>query len=87
MVAHLDLQAGNNDPDNIAYLCGTHHWMYDAGVYPLEAIKLLRAHWQKTEGKPDHKPRLKDTGAKAARPRTRSASARKARRTRRDLSD
>ncbi|MGH7112056.1 MAG: HNH endonuclease signature motif containing protein, partial [Stellaceae bacterium] len=33
-VAHLDHHAGNNDPDNIAYLCGTHHWMYDAGLYP-----------------------------------------------------
>jgi predicted restriction endonuclease len=86
-VAHLDHHAGNNDPDNIAYLCGTHHWMYDAGLYPLEAINGLRAHWQKTEGKPDHKPRMKDAGAKAARARKRTASARKAWQTRRRPSE
>jgi predicted restriction endonuclease len=56
-VAHLDHHAANNDPENIAYLCGTHHWMYDAGLYPIEAIKVLRAHWQKTGGKPDHTAR------------------------------
>ncbi|MGH7059417.1 MAG: HNH endonuclease [Stellaceae bacterium] len=77
-VAHLDHKPGNNDPDNLAYLCGTHHGMYDAGLYPIETIKLLRDHWQKTEGKPDHKPRMKDAGAKAARSRKRSAAARKA---------
>src|SRR3954447_178085 len=38
-VAHLDQKPGNNDPDNLAYLCGTHHWMYDAGLYPIDAIK------------------------------------------------
>jgi HNH endonuclease len=68
-VAHLDHHAGNNDPDNLAYLCGTHHWMYDCGLYPISAIKLLRAHWQETKGVPDHKPRMKDAGAKAARKR------------------
>jgi hypothetical protein len=78
MVAHLDQNGGNNDPDNLAYLCGTHHWMYDADPYPLEAIKLLRTHWQKTEGKPDHKARMKDAGAKAAQARKRSAAARNA---------
>lgn len=82
-VAHLDHQAGNNDPDNIAYLCGTHHWMYDAGLYPVEAIKLLRAHWQKTAGKPDYGPRMKDAGEKAARTRKRNAAARKSWQTRR----
>ena len=82
-VAHLDHKPGNNDPDNLAYLCGTHHWMYDAGLYPLQAIKLLRAHWQKTDGKPDHRPRMKDAGVKAARARKRSAAARKAWETRR----
>lgn len=78
MVAHLDQNGGNNDPDNLAYLCGTHHWMYDAGLYPIEAIRLLRAHWQRTKGKPDHKPRMKTAGADAARTRKRKASARKA---------
>jgi predicted restriction endonuclease len=41
VVAHLDHHAGNNDLDNLAYLCGTHHWMYDCGLYPIEAVKLL----------------------------------------------
>ena len=82
-VAHLDQNGGNNDPDNLAYLCGTHHWMYDAGLYPIEAIRLLRAHWQKTQGKPDHKARMKTAGADAARTRKRKASARKAVETRR----
>lgn len=86
-VAHLDHHPGNNDPDNLAYLCGTHHWMYDAGLYPTDAIKRLRAHWQETAGKPDHKPRMKDAGAKAARARKRSAAARKAWQTRRQSSD
>lgn len=83
MVAHLDQNGGNNDPDNLAYLCGTHHWMYDAGLYPIDAIKMLRAHWQKTGGKPDHKARMKTAGADAARTRKRIAAARKAVETRR----
>jgi hypothetical protein len=86
-VAHLDHKPGNNDPDNLAYLCGTHHWMYDAGLYRIEAIKLLREHWQKTAGKPDHKPRMKDAGVKAALSRKRSAAARKAWQTRRRPAD
>jgi hypothetical protein len=36
--------------------------MYDAGLYPVEAIRLLRSHWQKTKGVPDHKPRMKTAG-------------------------
>jgi len=66
MVAHLDQNAGNNDPDNLAFMCQTHHWMFDAGLYPIEAIKLLRSHWQSTGGVPSHKARMKDAGAKAA---------------------
>ena len=77
-IAHLDHNAGNNDPDNLARLCPTHHWMYDAGLYPVDAIKRLQAHWQSTEGKPDHKGRMKDAGAKAALTRKRRAAARKA---------
>jgi len=68
-VAHLDHHAGNNDPGNLAYKCGTHHWMYDCGLYQIAAIKMLRTHWQETKGVPDHKPRMKDAGAKAARKR------------------
>lgn len=82
-IAHLDHHAGNNDPDNLAFMCGTHHWMYDAGLYPKDAIRLLRAHWQDTEGKPDHRQRMKDAGAKAAATRTRSGIARRAWKTRR----
>ena len=56
--------------------------MYDAGLYPIEAIQLLQAHWQTTQGKPDHKGRMKDAGAKAALTRKRRAAGRKAAATR-----
>jgi predicted restriction endonuclease len=82
-IAHLDHRAGNNDAGNLAYLCATHHWMFDAGLYPIEAIKLLRAHWQQTKGTPTHAARMKDAGAKAAATRKRNSSARKAWVTRR----
>ncbi len=82
-VAHLDHSAGNNEPDNLAFLCQTHHWMYDAGLYPLEAIKLMRAHWQQTQGVANHAARMKDAGARAAATRKRRATARKAWVTRR----
>lgn len=82
-VAHLDHQAGNDDRDNLAWLCPTHHGMFDAGLYPIEGIKQLRAHWQLTEGKLNHKARMRDAGVKAALTRKRSASARKAWATRR----
>ncbi len=82
-IAHLDHDAANNTSDNLARLCPTHHWMYDVGFYPIEAIRLLQAHWQATEGKPNHKPRMKDAGLKAALARKRSAAARKAVATRR----
>ena len=82
-LAHLDQNAGNNDPDNLAWLCKTHHWMYDAGLYPIEAIEILRENWQVTKGKPDHSARMKDAGRKAALTRKRRAAARKAVATRR----
>lgn len=82
-VAHLDHQPGNNDPDNLVFLCHTHHWMFDACLYPVEAIRLLRAHWQMTKGVPSHTARMKDAGARAAATRKRSAGARKAWATRR----
>jgi predicted restriction endonuclease len=77
-IAHLDQNASNNSPDNLARLCQTHHWMYDCGFYPIEAIRLLQEHWQITRGEPDHKPRMKDAGAKAALKRKQRAAARKA---------
>lgn len=83
-VAHLDHNSGNNAPDNLARLCQTHHWMYDAGLFPLEANRLLQAHWQTTRGVPNHTARMKDAGAKAALRRKRRAAARKAVATRRN---
>ena len=82
-VAHLDHDATNNASANLARLCPTHHGMYDAGLYPIEAIQLLQAHWQQTKGLPNHKPRMKNAGAKAALTRKRSVTARKAVATRR----
>ena len=83
-VAHLDQNSGNNAPGNLAWLCWTHHWMYDVGFYPPRAIKLLRAHWQVTRGVPSHSARMKDAGKKAAVTRKRRASARKAVETRQE---
>lgn len=78
-IAHLNHDAGNNTPENLAWLCQTHHWMYDAGLYPVEAIRLMQRHWQTTQGQPDHKPRMKDAAARAAltrAPRAREIAAR-----------
>ncbi|MGH8029758.1 MAG: hypothetical protein ACREO3_07485 [Arenimonas sp.] len=85
-VAHLDHNATNNAPDNLARLCQTHHWMFDAGLYPVEAIRLLQKHWQIIKGVPDHRGRMKDAGAKAALTRKRRAAGRKAAETRRENS-
>jgi hypothetical protein len=82
-LAHLDHNAGNNAADNLARLCPTHHWMYDSGLYPLEAIMLLQAFWQEHKGVPDHSGRMKDAGAKAALTRKRRAAGRKAAATKR----
>ena len=82
-VAHLDHQPGNNDPDNLAWLCGTHHWMFDCDLYPIVAVKLMRSHWQATEGKPSHAGHMKDAGPRAAATRKRSLAAGKAWATRR----
>lgn len=82
-IAHLDHNAGNNAVRNLARLCPTHHGMYDAGLYPVEAIRLMQDHWQQTLGQPNHKPRMKDAGVKAALTRKRSATALKAVATRR----
>jgi hypothetical protein len=75
---HLDQNHSNNDPDNLAWLCKSHHWMHGAGLYPTEGVKLLRDHWQVTKGVPDHAARMKDAGPKAALTRRRRAAARKA---------
>jgi predicted restriction endonuclease len=85
--AHLDHNPGNNALDNLARLCPTHHWMYDAGLYPIEAIRLLQEHWQTVRGVPSHKARMKDAGAKAALTRKRKVAARKAVATRKSKED
>lgn len=51
-VLHLDRQAENTSPDNLAFACPTHQAMFQAGLYPAPAIRLLRAHWQETRGVP-----------------------------------
>lgn len=71
--AHLDHRRLNNDPDNLAWLCPTHHGMYDRGLYPVAAVKMMRDHWQVTEGRPCHKARMKDAGSKAAETKRRNA--------------
>ena len=82
-LAHLDQQPGNNEPDNLAWLCPTHHKMFDGGLYPIEGVKLLRAHWAQTEGRMSHKARMKDAGAKAATTRKWRRAGLKAAETRR----
>ena len=72
--AHLDQDPANNAPDNLAWLCQTHHWMFDAALYPIEAIKLLRAHWQVIEGEPNHSGRLKGAAWKATKTRAKMAA-------------
>jgi hypothetical protein len=81
-LAHLNHHPAENDPDNLAWFCGTHHRMYDSGLYRIEAIKLLRSYWQLTKGIPNHKPRMKDAGQKAARKRDYRRRGRKAAETR-----
>jgi hypothetical protein len=82
-VAHLDCNSANNDPDNLAWLCWTHHWMYDADLYPIQAIKLMRQRWQETRAIPRHIPMI-GAGLKAAATRKRSEIAKRAARTRAD---
>ncbi len=82
-VCHMDQDPSNNSPSNLVYLCKTHHRMFDTGLYPAQGLKLLRSHWQKTMGEPDHSIYMKDAGAKAATTRKRQAAARRAVATRR----
>lgn len=80
-VAHLDQDPVNDAKDNLAYLCKTHHRMFDCGLYPVKGIKLLRSHWQKWHAdgaRADHSIYMKDAGAKAGMTRKRKSAARKA---------
>ena len=82
-VAHQNQNPTDDEPDNLVFLCKSHHRMFDMGLYPVQAIKLLRDHWQKTRGEPNHKIYMKEAGTKAARTRKRSAGAKRAWKTRR----
>jgi hypothetical protein len=80
-IAHLNHQSRDNAPANLAWLCWNHHRMYDAGLYPAQAIRLLQAHWQRTKGVSDFGPMLKDAARRAVAkrsPEARTASAKKA---------
>jgi hypothetical protein len=77
VVAHLDNNPSNNDPDNLAWLCPTHHWMTDHKLYEVETIKALRDNWQVTAGRPDHGDVMKDAGPKSAAARRRSNAERR----------
>ncbi|MCK1677754.1 HNH endonuclease [Bradyrhizobium sp. 150] len=73
-LAHLDHEASNNDPENLAWLCNHHHWMYDVGLFSLAALKVQRAHWQEMKGKRTN-AFMKDAGKKAAVTRAANAAA------------
>ncbi len=73
-LAHLDHEAANNDPDNLAWLCNHHHWMYDIGPFSLAALKVQRAHWQEMKGKRTN-AFMKAAGKKAAAARAANAAA------------
>ena len=68
IVAHLDQNGGNNAPDNLAYLCGRHHWMYDARLYPIEVISYSAPIGRRViDARPDGAGRLSCTGARPTR--------------------
>jgi hypothetical protein len=79
---HLDHNSGNNNPDNLAWLCRHHHWMFDVGLFDMEALKLQRTYWQSIKGKHTN-AYMKDAGRKAAVTRARREAALKAVATRR----
>lgn len=64
-IAHLDHNSANNEPDNLAWLCRHHHWLYDVGLFSIEALKLQRAFWQAAKGNRTNEY-MKDAGQKAA---------------------
>ncbi len=82
-VAHLNQNPTDDEPDKLVFLCKSNHRMFYMCLYPVQAIKLLRDHWQKTRGEPNHKIYMKEAGTKAARTRKRSAGAKRAWKTRR----
>jgi hypothetical protein len=75
-LAHLDHNSLNNDPDNLAWLCRHHHWMFDIGLLSTKAVRIQRAFWQATKGRPTN-PFMKDAGRKAAATRARKGIGRR----------
>jgi hypothetical protein len=73
-LAHVDHNSGNNDPDNLTWLCRHHHWMFDVGLFDMEALKLQRTYWQSIKGKQTN-AYMKDAGRKAAVTRARRKAA------------
>jgi hypothetical protein len=71
-IAHLDHDAANNRPENLARLCPTHHRQYDASLLSREAILIQQDHWQKTRGVQCHKGRMKTAGVDARETRARN---------------
>ena len=66
-VAHVDGSRANNDPENLVILCPTHHKMLDLDIIDNQTILKMR---QRMQNPPiNHKKRMKDAGAKAARKR------------------
>jgi hypothetical protein len=64
-LAHLDHSSTNNYPDNLAWLCRHHHWMYDIGLFSCGALKAQREFWQAAKGERTN-AYMKDAGRKAA---------------------
>jgi predicted restriction endonuclease len=68
----LDHRAENNDADNLALLCRHHHWMFDVGLFALDAVKLQRDYWQAAKGERTN-AYMKEAGQKAAETRRKAA--------------
>ena len=75
-IAHLDHNAANNHPENLARLCPTHYRQYDAGLLLSQVILLQQVHWKATRGKQNHKARMKNAGVLARDTRKANEAAR-----------
>jgi hypothetical protein len=75
-IAHLDHNAANNRLENLARLCPTHHRQYDADLLLPQVILLQQDHWQETQGKQNHKARMKNAGILARDTRKANEAAR-----------
>lgn len=75
-IAHLDHNSANNRLENLARLCPTHHRQYDAGLLLPQLILLQQSHWQETQGKQNHKAKMKNAGILARDTRRANKAAR-----------